>query len=449
MNKKFLIITVSGLMLNLAVLLPQPAPVTETVTFDQAINLALQNNPDLKIKDLNYLISAEKLSEARLQMIPQIHGRYDLQRNLIIPSTLVPIGKFNPAFPPDELMPIKFGTNWVSTAGLVASVKLFDPQIIGDIKEKKAAMSLYEIEKKITRADLETETGKAYASCLLSSEQLRFAAADTMNSYRQLAESQLKFRSGMLKQTDLNQSVINHNSSVIRYNEAYRIWLDSRKTLMYWMGLDEGEKSLVLSDSLDMLISRLGSFENETRDISSSLTLIKLTAESNVDRIKLRNVKTGFLPVVSLNGILANDYYNNQLHLGRDDYWFGNSYVNLSLQIPITEGIQRTRRITQQKYQIEAGKEEMKSALNRKQLDISRVKGNIDFYRKEMTSGRSNLQLAQANYNASFSLFREGRILPSELLEAETSFKLVKMDYLKAVFNYVDALLELKRILQT
>ena len=165
--------------------------------------------------------------------------------------------------------------------------------------------------------------------------------------------------------------------------------------------------------------------------------------------IKLKNVRSGFLPVISLNGLLSTDYYNNHLRLGNSDYWFGNSNINLSLHIPITEGIERTRRIKQQKYRIKANMEELNSALNKKQLEIKRFTDNVSFYGKEIIAKKDNLDLARENLNASLSLFTEGRILPSGLTEAEISYKQVKIDYLKALFNYLDSLLELKRIIRS
>ena len=449
MNKSIIII-IYLLLFNAGLLFSQQSALKGSLTFDQAIATAIQNNPELKIKDLDRLIAEEQYNESRLRMVPQIYGRYDIQRNLIIPSTLVPLGMFNPELPEDELTPIKFGTNWLSIAGLFASVKIFDPQIAGDIKEKKASVKLSDVEKKITQVDLETETGKAYANCLLSLEQLRFAADDTLTSYKLMKESYLKFNSGLLKQTDLNQTIINHSSSLSRLNEAQKIYTDSRKTLLYWMGIKEDEEqSLILSDSLDLLMNRLSRPENEGTDLKSSLTYERLNVINNIDNIKLKNVRSGFLPVISLNGLLSTDYYNNHLRLGNSDYWFGNSNINLSLHVPITEGIERTRRIKQQKYRIKANMEELNSALNKKQLEIKRFTDNVSFYGKEIIAKKDNLDLARENLNASLSLFTEGRILPSGLTEAEISYKQVKIDYLKALYNYLDSLLELKRIIRS
>ncbi|MBN2861686.1 MAG: TolC family protein, partial [Bacteroidales bacterium] len=147
-----------------------------------------------------------------------------------------------------------------------------------------------------------------------------------------------------------------------------------------------------------------------------------------------------------LNGVLANDYYANSFNPGNNNYWFGNSNINLSLRIPITEGINRTKRIMQQKYKKEATLEELNAAVSKKQLEINRVYDNIAFYKKEIARQTSNLELAKSNLNTSFSLFGESRILLSELTEAEIYYKQTKIDFLKVMYNYINSLLELKLI---
>lgn len=196
-------------------------------------------------------------------------------------------------------------------------------------------------------------------------------------------------------------------------------------------------------------MKRLDSLEYESVEPSHSLTHLRYNAINNIDKIRLKNVKAGFLPVISLNGILVSDYYSNQFNPGNKNLWFGNSNINVSVQIPITEGISRTRKIAQQNYQLEANLEEFNAALNKKELDIRRVSDNISFYKKEMNLQESNLELAQENLNSSFSLFEQGRILPSDLNNAEISYKQIKIEYLKAIYNYINALLEKKMIMES
>lgn len=417
------------------------------LSFDNAIKEALRNNPELRIRELNYKMSVEQLKESKLQLVPQIYGRYDIRHNIIIPSTLVPVGKFNPSLPPDETVPIKFGTSWYSGAGLFASVSLFDPSIIGDIREKNASVALSELERKITEKDLEYQAGRAYIACLISSEQYDYAVEDTLNSFNQLMETKRRVDGGFLKITDLNQAVLNHNNAISRLNDAKRIMNDSYKTLTYWMGYPQDQQFIPqLTDSLPVLIERFSTGLNSESDLLLTPELALLKKRTDIDNLRLRNIKYSFLPTVSLSAVYAGDFYNNSLRLSDKDYWFGNSNISLSIKVPITEGINRVKRLSRQKLMVETAGEDLLAELNKKQLELNRNRDNMFFYMKEMSLKDENMKISISNYNASYGLFREGRILPSELTEAELFLKQAKFDYLNSVFSFIESVLEFKRI---
>lgn len=418
-----------------------------TLSYDQAINISLENNPENKVGDLNYTISQEQLSESKLKRAPQIYGRYDIQRNLIIPTTLVPLGEFIPGSTSEELTPIKFGTNWYSGAGIFGSVRIFDPSASGEIKEKKALLELSDVDRQIKKIDLITETGKAYINSILALEQLKFAVEDTLSGRIRFDETRLKHEKGLLKLTDLNRSRLDMNIAVSRYSESEKIYSEALKTLLFWMGFSqEAGTNFILSDTLDLLMEKLGTDTENSFKLENSLTYKRNQLQDQINRIRLKNTKSGFLPVVSLNGYYSGDYYQNQLHISDGRYWFGNSSVNLSVRIPLTEGIDRTKKISQYKYQIEADEASFTSELNQKSLEIRKAIDNLDFFRKEILRKKENIALTRGNYETAFALFQSGRILPSELSEADLSYKKAKVDYLNTVYNYLNALLEFKRI---
>lgn len=428
----------------------QNQAVISELSFDNAIETALRNNPEMRIRELNYKMSVEQLKESKLNLVPQVYGRYDIRHNIIIPSTLVPVGKFNPDLPPDETVPIKFGTPWYSGAGLFASVSLFDPAIIGDIREKDASVALSELERKITEKDLAYQTGRAYIICLISSEQYRYASDDTLNSFNQLKETRRRYEEGFLKITDLNQALLNHNNSRSRFNDAKRILEDSWKTLAYWMGYPPDQQIFPrLTDSLSVLIDKFGRRLNSSSDLLSTPELLLLKSKTDLDNTKLRNIKYSFLPTVNLSAVYAGDYYNSSLRLSDKDYWFGNSNVSLSLKVPITEGISRVKRLSRQKLMVETSNVDFLSELNKKQLELKRNRDNLIFYRQEMILKEENMKISAQNYRAAFSLFQEGRIFPSELTEAEMSYKQAKFDYLNSVFSYIESALSLQRITES
>jgi outer membrane protein TolC len=418
-----------------------------SLSYDQALNISLENNPENKIRDLNYTISQEQLSESKLKRAPQIYGRYDIQRNLVIPTTLVPLGEFIPGSNSEELTPIKFGTNWYSGAGIYGSVKIFDPSLSGEIREKKALLALSDVDRQIRKIDLLTETGKAYINSILALEQLKFAVEDTLNGRIRFDETRLKYEKGLLKLTDLNQSRLDMNIAASRYSESEKIYSETLKILIYWMGFSqEAGTDFILTDTLDLLMEKLGIVGENSTKFENSLTYKRNQMQDQLNRIRLKNTKSEFLPVVSLNGYYSGDYYQNQLHISDGRYWFGNSSVNLSVRIPLTEGIDRTKKISQYKYQMEADEAFFASELNQKSLGIRKAVDDLVFFRKETVRKKENIVLTRANYKTAFALFQSGRLLPSELSEADLSYKKARVDYLNTVYSYLNALLELKRI---
>lgn len=444
--KHFLIFTTVFILATIR-MNAQITALPRVLSYDQALDLSLNNNPENKIQELNHIISQEKLSESKLKRTPQIYGRYDLQRNLIIPTTLVPIGKFIPGSTSDELTPIKFGTNWYSGIGLYGSVRIFDPSINGEIREKEALLTLSDVDRQVRRIDLLTETGKAYITCVLAEKQLKYAVEDTVNGRMQFAETISKYEKGLLKLTDLNQAKLDFNTSVSRYSESEKIYAESVRTLLFWMGFNqENISGILLTDTLDLLMEKLSQPGETDLNIETSLTYKRNQVQDQLNRLRLKNTKSGFLPVVSLNGFYSGDYYDNQLHISDGRFWFGNSSVNLSVKLPITEGIDRTKKISQHKYQIEADKALFASELNQKSLAVQKALDNLSFFRKETLLKKENVILTRSNYETAFALFKNGRLLPSELSNADLLYKKAKIDYLNIVYNYLNTLLELKRI---
>lgn len=102
--------------------LHRPAPV---ISLDEAIQLALANNPQIKrsllaIKDANQLVRL-----AYSEVLPEITSSASYTRNIEVPVTFLPAQIFDPTAPPGTLAPVEFGTdnNWFG--GLTVEQTIF------------------------------------------------------------------------------------------------------------------------------------------------------------------------------------------------------------------------------------------------------------------------------------------------------------------------------------
>src|SRR5690554_6593446 len=121
------------------------------LSLEEARRIALENNPDFNISRLEIGIAKEAQKQSELKRIPQIYGDFNLQRNLIIPSTPVPAKAFNPNAGEDELMLLRFTTSWTSNVGVNASYDLFNPTLRGEAKEAAIESEIKETDQLLAK----------------------------------------------------------------------------------------------------------------------------------------------------------------------------------------------------------------------------------------------------------------------------------------------------------
>src|SRR5690606_8300420 len=145
------------------------------LSLEEARRIAVENNPDFNINALEVGIAKETQKQAELKRIPQIYGDFNLQQNLIIPSTPVPAKAFNPNAGDDELMLLRFTTKWTSNVGVNASYDLFNPALKGEVKEAAIEREIKETDYLLAKNQLLFDVGDAYYACLVALEQVRLA----------------------------------------------------------------------------------------------------------------------------------------------------------------------------------------------------------------------------------------------------------------------------------
>src|SRR5690606_38523749 len=146
----------------------------------EAQQMALKNNPTMRISELEVDLARNNAEKSRQQRIPQLYGDVNLQRNLILPTTPVPARAFDPSAGEDELIHLRFTTKWTANTGINASVDLFNPERSGSIKRAALEAGLSASDLLFTKNQLLFDVGNAFYACLIAEEQLRLAENDTL-----------------------------------------------------------------------------------------------------------------------------------------------------------------------------------------------------------------------------------------------------------------------------
>ena len=384
-----------------------------------------QANTNVSLANLN--IKAEQLGR-----LPLIYGEANLQRNLITPSTPVPAIAFNPNAAPGEILPLKFATDWSAKAGVQFSMDIFNPQQKLALKtaelERKAAMLDYDQ----TLQDWKKQVTSAYAKVVISSKQYLESVADSVRYAEIVDITQARQNAGRTTLIELNKAKQELIKRQTQLHEAFRVLEVANIELSKYA---DTRGFTQLSSSIPDIVTRL---KADARNIQ----LENIQIEQQKIGVQLQSLKKEGLPTLSLNAFYGSQFYNNSFSLWNNNNWFGNSYVNVGVRLPISETIDRALKKKQlglqnqlliSQYREEAAME----AANQQQqmLNIIHAEKALEHAVAIQRLSNENIRLAQKQY-------KSGKILLSELnQELSTHFKNMQNVW-QAEYDHLLAVLE-------
>ncbi len=436
----FLFFTVSFLYQAIA----QKKELPGNLSLKEAQKLALENNPGLRVKSLNAALSKKQVEQARWERIPDIYANYDVKRNLIIPTTPVPAKAFNPDAPEGKIMPLKFMTNWTSNAGLNAKVDLFNPQTHGQIREAKQKAAISRTDKEIASNNLRFKVGEDYGACMIAEIQLRLAVADTVNKNKILKMTQEQYEAGRLKITDLNLIASEKSTALSNYLKAKKILANARLQLTADLGYTPSQKHhFILTDSISGLLSE---YKTQTGDTANSLSLKKWNQQKALTEIQLQNTRATFLPTVSLNGFYGTNFYDNDFDLFNSQNWYGNSYVGVSIKLPLTEGLDRVKKIEALQLQSKSDQSSYQEQLNQVQLDKLQAMNDLLYKERDLFQKKKNMERVRKTLQATTEQFENGRLLSGDWAKSNFAYQQAKTAYLQAAYDFIVAKMKLEKV---
>ncbi|WP_407427165.1 TolC family protein [Arcticibacter sp.] len=439
-------IIILAVLFSSACIYAQTSPGPLRISLQEAQKIALENNPDLKIRELDIRIAEAQVAQSRLRRIPQIYGDFNMQRNLIIPVTPVPAYAFRPDAAQGELIPLRFTTKWTSNTGLNADVDIFNPQKRAELAEANIQAEIRKTERESEENDLSYNLSEAYAATVIALEQLKLSVADTLVNHNVLKMSEEQFAAGRLMQADLNQVKTDRNKALNNWGEAQKILQQTKAELMVLMGYEPSDGiTIELTDDIESLYTF---YQRDKTSEPQSITLKKLKQEEDLLRSQLNNTKAGFLPAISLKGYYGASYFDNNLEIFKGNNWYGNSFISLGLRMPITEGLERSKKLTEIRFQSEANRLAYLSQQNKNQLALLETQREIVFLETKYLRSKQNYALAADTYRIAQQQYDSGRLLIGDLSKSSYGYQLEKNNYLNVAYNYIIAKMKLDKALK-
>lgn len=394
----------------------------------------LRNSTNQNVIQADKQVEVEKikLKIQQSKRVPNIFGEANLQRNLIVPTTPVPAIAFNPNAADGEIMPLRFATNWTAKAGLQLSFDIFNPETEGNIREAKLRQQKALIDQKEAKRNAENDIRNLYAQVVLAQNQY-LVAKELLDNYLVTLEiMKLRYESGRISEIEMNNTLKKVYELEQLEKEAQMVLLNKKIALLPYYNVDFNAN---FSTSIEEVLSG-------TKATYSKSNTESLEIDRALNELKINNINMLAAPKLTLNGYLGSQFYNNQFRLFDTDYWFGTSYLNVAIRLPITEAYERSLQKKQLKYENTILESKLLNSNSNDNIEELQRRNDIQILEDKVKNQERIVKLSDSNKAILKAQVEEGTVLVTEYNKELESYLDQMKKYWQAQYDLLQKLLK-------
>ena len=208
-------------------------------------------------------------------------------------------------------------------------------------------LNISRLDSRISENELRASVAQAYVDCAIARAQLEALAADTVYYASLFREAADRYRREKISLAERNSAEINYNTSLARFHQAKNILHNANVALLLQMGLEADEDNLNriwLTDDIESLYLKMAELE-PVNDVAP-LSHLRQAEQVSLSEIRTRSAVLKYAPSLSLTGYYGANYFGRELKPGDPDRWFGNSFLALSLRVPISRSLSTAKEVS-------------------------------------------------------------------------------------------------------
>ncbi len=418
-------------------------------TLQEAVAYAQKNNTEIRKSDNEVLKARKKVWETTTMGLPQVSGNVSYQKFIDKPVNLMPARIFNPQAPPDQYVPVSFGTEQNMKWNLTVTQLVFSGSYITGLYSSRVYKKISELASHKTRQKIAEAVTEAYVNAVLADENLRIVQKNIQALEKNLFDTRQMYENGFVEETDVRQLEITLRELKDQYEFLEKMKNTAYEMLNYLMGRTPDD-ALVLTDNIENLIEKSININFMEKDFRPEENIDFKIAQNKVraGKLKMRYEQTQMLPTVSAFYSLGKNAYNEEFKFFDDNQqWYKQSLVGISINIPVFSSFVRYKRIGQAKLDFENAKLDFENT--RRMLKIkydklmSEYLNTIDI----VHTRKKNMDLSEEIMHREEVKYKEGVGNSFQLNLARMQFYQSQQAYLKSVADLVTKKTELQHFL--
>ena len=407
------------------------------VTLDDAINVALSDNPTIKVAEQQIEVKKISKSEAWQSLLPSLDFNGTVQY-----TVLAAVMKLNG-------MEFKMGQDNTSTwnGQFQISLPVFAPTVYATMNLTETDLANAYEQSRSSKLDLVNQVTKAYYQVILAQDSYDVLCKSFEQAQKNFNVVNSLYELGGTSEYDKISAEVqlrSLNPTVIQARNAVTM---AKLQLMVLMGVDP-ETEIVIEGSLEdyedqLYVEALGAGSYSLAD-NTNMRQLKLN-ETMLNQ-SLRVQKMSFLPTMALSGTYAfQSLYNDNWNVF-DYNWVKSSSIVLSMSIPIFRMGNFTK-LRSTKLQISQLSENIGYTEKQLGMQVRSYVDNMKANAEQVASNREAIEQAEKGREIASKRYEIGKGTILELNNSEVSLTQAKLTYSQSIYNYLAAKADLDKVL--
>lgn len=404
-----------------------------SINLPKAIEIALAENPTIKVADKDVQLKKVADSEAWQALLPTLDASYNVQNSIKVAAMKTALGEF------------KMGVDNSVTgiAGATLALPVFAPAVYQTMKLSKADIKLAQEKARNSRLDLVNQVTKAYYKALLAKE----SCAVMEKAYKTSEESynvvKAKYEVGKVSEYDKISAEVqmrSMNSSLVSAKTGMTLAMLQLKVLM---GVT-ADVDLVIDDTFKAYENNLvlPSIDANEAELQNNSALRQLDLNRTLLERTRKLLYTNFMPTVGLQLTGQYNSYSNT-HWNVFKYKYSPSVtLAVAVNVPLFHASNFTK-LRSNKIQLSQMDDTRLNTQRNLTMAMERYKQNMASTIAQVESNAEAVKQADKAVAISAKRYEVGRGTVLELNQSETALTQAELTYVQSIYDYLENKAEL------
>ena len=410
---------------------------TLTLTLDKALEIALDENPTIKVAAEEIALKKVASKEAWQSLLPEASLNGSLDHTIKAAEM-----KLND-------MSFKMGQDGTNTAnaGLSINLPLFAPAVYRAMSMTKTDIELAVEKSRASELDLINQVTKAYYQLMLAQDSYEVL----QGSYK-LAEDNFnvvnaKYQQGAVSEFDKISAEVQMRSIKPNVISAANAVTLAKLQLKVLMGIT-ADVDIKTDDNLTNYESMLfaNQLKEEDMSLENNTTMKQFELNMKLLEKNVKSLKTNFMPTLSMSfSYQYQSLYNPNINFF-DYTWSNSSTLMFNLSIPLyrASNFTKVKSARIQMRQLDWNRIDTERKLN---MQVVSYRNNMTASSEQVVSNKENVMQAEKAVQIAGKRYEVGKGTVLELNSSQVSLTQAQLTYNQSIYDYLVAKADLDQVL--